>query len=315
MKKSRDYYIRDYIPVFIGIAIFCVLGVTLFFVIKYQNPNKPLEVQEEPISAKFKEKKVDISSSTCPKVDLADLKEEADKVELSYEYYDKETGEEAEYDSIFEMESTEYTLKIPLIYITNLTDNIYVILESNQYNDSYKKITTKDINEDGFAVYEGVYSEKALIYTVRVYIDVDNCHDVMIRKFTMQVPVYNKYVNQARCSYYPDFKYCAEYLSEDLPSYNTFIYEFNKYIKDVERGKVTTRSTTNVMQAFVDIDPSIREEAIKELEEQKAKEQENKKIVNIIKNNKMYYFIGGAVVILVLTIIIFIVVRKRRNRK
>lgn len=312
MKKGRDFYIRDYVPVFIGIIIFCVLGCALFVVIKYQNPTKPLEVQDEGVNAKFKEKKVDISSSTCPKVDLSDLKEEADKIELTYAFYDYETGVDAEYDTSFELEQVGETKQLPLIFITNLTDDVYVTLESNQYEDSYQKITTKDVDESGYAVYEGVYSEKSLIYTVRVYIDIENCKDVMIRKFTMQLPVYNKYFNQARCSYYPDFKYCAKFLSEDLPSYNTFIYEFNKYIKDVERGKVTTRRTTHIMQAFVDVDPTLKEEAEKEIKEQ---EKEDKKIINKIKNNKNYYFIGGAVVILVLTIITFIVVKKRRNQK
>ena len=43
MKKGRDFYIRDYVPVFIGIIIFCVLGCALFVVIKYQNPTKECE--------------------------------------------------------------------------------------------------------------------------------------------------------------------------------------------------------------------------------------------------------------------------------
>lgn len=312
MKKGRDFYIRDYVPVFIGIIIFCVLGCALFVVIKYQNPTKPLEVQDEGVNAKFKEKKVDISSSTCPKVDLADLKEEADNIELTYAFHEVKTGEMVEYDSSLEQDLVEETQLIPNIYIANLNDKFYITLETSQYDDSYKKFTMNDVGDDGFAIYAGLYSEKSLIYTVKVYINIENCKDVLIRKFTIQLPVYNKYQNQAKCSYYPDFKYCAEYLMEDLPSYNTVEFEYAKYLKDIERGKITTRSTTNIMEALANVDPNIKEEVEEEL---KKEEKENSNVVNSIKNNKEYYFIGGAVVIFLVIIGYLYIAKKRRKQR
>ena len=99
---------------------------------------------------------------------------------------------------------------------------------------------------------------------------------------------------------------------EDLPSYNTVEFEYAKYLKDIERGKITTRSTTNIMEALANVDPNIKEEVEEEL---KKEEKENSNVVNSIKNNKEYYFIGGAVVIFLVIIGYLYIAKKRRKQR
>ena len=315
MKKIKYHNFREYIPVIIGVILFAILGIILFFFINYENPSKIIEIPKEEISAKYKEKKVDISSSTCPKIDISKYREMADELETDYKFHEVETGLDVEYDTVFDKDAVKDTTIVTYIYISNLKERLYLTIESEQDPDSFYKITVDDFEED-IVSYICPYSEQSLIYTIKIYVDIDSCQDVMIRKFTMQLPVYNKYQNQARCSRYPDFKYCSEYLMEDLPSYNVYDYEFSKYIKDVERGKVTTSPTTDVLNNIVgiDIDENNEEyqELLKELEaeEEKQKKEESKQTIN------SYYIIGGTIIIIVLVIIgLFIIIKKRGKRK
>ena len=80
MKKIKYHNLREYVPVVIGIILLAVLGIILVFFINYENPSKILVVPEKEVSAKYKEKKVDISSSTCPKVNISKYKEMADEL-------------------------------------------------------------------------------------------------------------------------------------------------------------------------------------------------------------------------------------------
>lgn len=315
MKKIKYHNLREYVPVVIGIVLLAVLGIILVFFINYENPSKILEVPEKEVSAKYKEKKVDISSSTCPKVNISKYKEMADELKTDYQFHEVETGLDVEYDTIFNKDAVKDTTIVPFIYISNLKEGLYLTIESEQDPDSFYKITLEDFEEENVS-YICPYSEQSLIYTIKIYVDVDDCHDVMIRKFTMQLPVYNKYQNQARCSRYPDFKYCAEYLMEDLPSYTVYDYEFSKYIKDVERGKVTTSPTTDVLKniAGIGVDENDEEfqKLLKELEaeEEKQKKEESKKE----KSNN--YIIVGTIIITILVIIgLWIIIKKRGKRK
>lgn len=313
MKKIKYHHnLREYIPVIIGVIMLIILGIILVFFINYQNPSIKVEIPKDEIGAIYKEKTVDISSSTCPKINISKYEDMSKELVIDYQFHEVETGLDVEYDSIFNKDVVKDTTIVPFIYFSNLKEGLYLTIDSEQDPDSFYKITQENFKENKVS-YICPYSEQSLIYTIKIYVDVDGCHDVMIRKFTYQLPVYNKYSNQARCSRYPDFKYCAEYLMEDLPSYTVYDFEFSKYIKDVERGKVTTSPTTDVLKniAGVAVDENDEEfqKLLKELETEEKEEQKQNK-----KDRSIYYIIGGVIITILVIISLLIVIKKRGKR-
>ncbi len=168
MKKEKNYYFRDYVPIIIGGIILLVLIFALYLLLNYKTPSGLNEITDDDTGI-LSEKNVDVSASACPNIKLSDYVEKANKVTVSYEYKDESRGM-TEIDSDDSGAMEEVFIKVPYIYISNVSDDIYVTLEDNNqfYEAETTKITSSDL-VDNFAEIKKNDSTKLVTYTIKVY--------------------------------------------------------------------------------------------------------------------------------------------------
>ncbi len=155
--------------------------------------------------------------------------------------------------------------------VTNLTDDIYVML----YKDSEllfdSRINTYDNHE-----YELVISDFKELSTLSldIYANTDTCVDTFIRNIKNDLPIYNKLYNSSACIGIESFYLCQE-----------FVY-----------------TNYNLVDGYIDLMDRYRSEAIEE--EKKADKDISwlDKINNFVKDNQLYFymiiaFLGGFIII------------------
>lgn len=202
----------------------------------------------------------------CSTTEMARLRELANNVEIKYDYKVNEydTGDENEKDLVF-----IYNLKL-----SNDNSDLkyyYYLLTA----DSKKEITPQELESMDF--YEGQ------VINVQIYSWTDNyCTNELLRTIKIKIPVYNRFYHyhKEECEKYIDFKYCKEYLENNLLDIDEIEELFEKYKKN---NPVNEASKKNDVNSF-------------------------------IKNNKNYFILGGGVVALLAIITgIIVIVKKRKN--
>lgn len=284
IKKERKPFKREYVPIVLAVIILFVLVGGLIYIIGHDF--KFEEETVDPNQAVQEELLIDNSNSKCSKDELNELYELAEKITINTEMVDifyettmnDETGEPEDiYTSVAQFTMSNVDEKL-YFYVTN---------DSNDEKQEYKP-------ENNQIQFNGVVSFDIVTYTVEVRSNEYDCSGETIRKFTLKTKIFNRFSYMNDCEDYPDYKYCQEYIDEEVPSLQTFLSELEKY-------KKTTKTTTTTKVG----------ETTK-TEENKGETTEDSETTT----NYKYYIIGGvAVVLLIVIIAAVILVKKKRSIK
>lgn len=157
----------------------------------------------------------------CTSGEMARLKELAKNVEFKYNYKFENINEEyhelwVQYN--FEILNYSDDLKI---YLNNKNN----VVDINTFKDRYFLLGDKTT----FYIYS---------YTN------NSCTDELLRTVNINLPSYNEYYyfNKEKCSNYPDFEFCKEFMNVSNYSFAEIDEKFAEYIKDDKTPDLSQKS-------------------------------------------------------------------------
>ena len=160
----------------------------------------------------------------CTTKNLNKLKNDAYKVNITYEFRQEETN-------YFE------------IYVSGLTQELELRYGNIMVNyDASKETQTIITNEGGnTTLYFDLYAAEG---------SACDGHKVLTKSVTL--PKYNIYSEREECIDYEEFRLCNKWCKEDIPNETYFEEEFYKYKESLEQGSTKPQKPkTNVFQKFI----------------------------------------------------------------
>ena len=196
----------------------------------------------------------------CTSEEMARLKELASNFEIKYTY---EIGDTKEEDDELDTKYASYKLKV-----YNANENLRLTLVKMKQQE--EKIQWSDVENKTY--YEGT-NLKYKLYSRTTNL----CTDILLKTITVKIPYYNEFYerHQAECEENKDFKYCKEFIEEDIKQ-TEIEKEFKKYIQDSKK-----QSTSKFMY----------------------------NLFNVLKD---YIYIIVGVILIIVLVIVYIFKRKRR---
>lgn len=287
IKKERKPFKREYIPIVLAILILFLLIGTLIYLIGHDfkfdeevvNPNQ--HEQEEVI--------IDNNNSKCSKEQLNELYKIAENIKVDTEMVEREDKENLVYDQ----QKEEYIpglSVIPIIKFANLDPKVHIYM-SNNFNSKTEDVKTENKNIE----IDGVTSDKIVKYTVEVRANDYDCKGEIVRKFIVKTPIYNSFSEMDVCADYPNYEYCQEYITEDLPSMHNFQLGLQKYKKTLK----TTGAQKNTKEPT---------SSSNETEPSNTVDKKDKK-------TNIYVIVGASLLLVGVVIATLILVKKKRSKE
>lgn len=187
---------------------------------------------------------VKVNAETCPLDKQTTINNEAGSVTAkAYPY-----GNERFYNDDDTGDTGTTTYYYGMIDIYNLTDNLYAVLE---YDD--KKIRI-DYNGGDTVSYTTGNMTNVRDCTISIYAKNSACGKTAIRTLNVVVPRENEYYSSEACAEYPDYFYCAQFMTTDSVTYDDFITGVENYAKthksksEEERKEGFIEETTNFIK-------------------------------------------------------------------
>ena len=133
-------------------------------------------------------------------------------------------------DGLTPEELDEYvaTRKIIMIYISNITEDLYVTVRND---NTYETVTyTYADAENGVISIRKEDISEITNYTITVYTsEATNCRDTRLRTMYLTTPMYNYFTNYSACEGAEDFYLCYEYLSVPGVTESRFLELVDRY--------------------------------------------------------------------------------------
>ncbi len=244
---------------------------------------------------------INVEAKECTSKDLAALQKEANNIKVNHELV-KETKKTHLYDYFDNElpETVEHTETSIRINIYNLTNNLFIVQSTKDYNNydneivlygsprsklefvKEKNINYKDTNNGNYTISLNKINHY-IDYKFEIYSNLDICDATLLKTIEYRKPKYNKYFEESICKEYPDVSYCAEFISKDIDL-------GNKSLEELVKSEAKNKGY-----------------AIPE-EKEKGKEES----VNFIGKNLKYIIAAGTVIIV--GIIGYSIIQKRRGR-
>ena len=290
VEREKNGFRREYIPLIFAVLFLFILVAALVYAILYK-PNKTVYETENTMPTN--EIAISTESLTCDGVDIDEAKKKAENVKVSYKqiddfYFGK--ANEIDYDNNDDGEVNDgevdvygYALRTNFL---NVTDGIYLRVLNN-VDDEILTIKKSDLDQNGVFVKDYGDTEWFRILTVKVYIDKEGCDGAQLREFEVSLPRWNEISKMPACS--------------------------NKKMK---QQKICEKFTYN----DDDLDAELKEfrrvqlEVVKEIEKEKAAEEEAKANKKEIPNYLIYVGIG-VLAIVVVVVFVVVCVRIKKGKK
>lgn len=187
---------------------------------------------------------IKVNAETCSLQEQTKINNEAGSVSAKaypYEnerfYNDDDTGE-----------TGTVTYYYGMIDIYNLTENLYAVLE---YDDKKVRINYNDKDTVSYTTGSMTNVRES---TISIYPVNSACGKTAIRTLNVVVPRENEYYSSQACNDYPDYFYCAKFMTTDSVTYDDFITGIDNYAKThksktkEERKEGFLEETTNFMK-------------------------------------------------------------------
>ncbi len=173
-------------------------------------------------------------SAACDASELNRVSSEAFKVSVTYEEVEEllEAGTYTPPDGIPEDEIDNYTtyVKYFKVYITNITEDIYVVVKDT-YSNEEKTYTYQD-SDNGTITIENRHIDEINEYTIKVYATNQECSRTALRTIKEKTPRYNEYYSMGICDGLEDYYLCNEYVSFDIDySFEEVADKIDSYVK------------------------------------------------------------------------------------
>lgn len=295
MKRKREFK-REYVPVVIASILLVLLVIALIFAIFYDKDDFDIEIPEN--EAIKNEILVDTSESLCDTNTIKKLYNDADKITLTYKEKEEVVGKGMDQDTNEEVDVYGYVFDVEL---TDITDDFYLVIKSdNPYEENNATIKYSD-TKDGTYTFTTKYTDVIVTYEVSIYANVEDCKDELFRKFTFVTPIYNRFGDLGVCQQYEDFKWCKKFITEDVPTYQEFYYELDKYIK---KEKITT--TQDYLMNMTSSSKTTKKASSSNNGESKQDDETDKKTVIIIS------VVAGVLVAIVIGTSVVLIRRRRK---
>lgn len=206
------------------ILVVVVIAVIIAIVVAVVSMTGKTEIKEGKYPQE--EISVDLSKTKCGSSKKKSLVNKANKISLEYATekiavgYDETTGE-------------DILANVFNVTITNVTEDFYVIVK-NDYTNEETKLTNNDA-KDNKVVFQTMYSNDIITYTVEVYTTTSKCKDELYRKFTFKTPIFNIYTNTSYCTGNEDFEYCKEEIFTSQLNFDEFTEKLEEYKKSKKK--------------------------------------------------------------------------------
>lgn len=162
----------------------------------------------------------------CTSSEMERLTELANNVKIDYSY----TIEESDYQDV---------LLIYDIKIHNLNDDLKIYYQVENNSD-------KILINNNQPTLEGYGEGETLTFSIYAY-TTNRCVNKRLRTITVTLPVYNDYyyINKDKCSEYPDFKYCQEFMDNKELAIEEIDIKFEEYINDLKKDEIKNHFKMN----------------------------------------------------------------------
>lgn len=160
------------------------------------------------------------------------MKEEAKKIEFSYDYTKTEMSNSSEGSfTVIDFKITAY----------NLNENIKPLIIYNYYQDDYREFK---YNSSKISSLSGFSDGEKVQVTFKAY-TTDECSGKTVYTKMITLPYYNTFYNSDECKENPNFKYCQDELLTSSLTYSQFLNELNEYLKPAIDEPVIDNSNDN----------------------------------------------------------------------
>lgn len=230
-------------------------------------------------------------NAECDAAESNKLSSLANNVRSSQDVIEKEVDPDPDWnppDGLTEEEMNNYVYKLKFfrIFISNITEDLYVTVTNNttkatktfNYSDTTNGTVSFD-EEVGFQI---------INYTVDVYASSNTgCASKKLRTFYVTTPKYNTFSEYSNCEGIREFYLCHEYLSVEA---DTTLDKFISLTDDYRAGKIKADGSIN------------------------DGEKKDEGLLGFIKNHKGTVIGASIVVIAIGGLVIVIIVKKQRSR-
>ena len=175
-----------------------------------------------------------IEKDTCDKTELKRLKEVASHLTFTYEFHEEKTSD-GKIGGKFD------------IIVDNITSEIKPLII---YSWDFLEYDEFVPNGNGTARRSGFISGQKVKITVKAYVKND-CSGKDLMTKTIALPYVNRFIGTEECKAHPEFKYCINKLMNANISENTFKTEYNKYIKEQEKGSLVMKVDNTKIYIFL----------------------------------------------------------------
>ena len=180
--------------------------------------------------------------AACDATEMNTLNSLAANVGKSYEVIEREvSSEEANATppdglTIEEYENYVFVRKFFRIYITNITEELYVVV-TNENTGEEKTFNYAD-TDNGSVYFDERVGTEIVNYTIDIYSsDITNCRDQRLYTQYLTTPMYNLNSESGLCEGIEDFYLCHEYLSVDV-DFTNFMEKTEEYRASHTNGEV-----------------------------------------------------------------------------
>ena len=172
------------------------------------------------------------------------------------------------------------------ISITNVTDELYVVVKNNLNNEE-KIFTSKDA-KNGLINFEWDSVEEITNFTIQVYTsEKTNCPDERFKTIYLTTPRYNDFSERSICMEYTEFSLCQKFVTFSEVDDTRFVNELDKYKKEEEKNN-------------------------ENIEDKPTQNPEDNKFIDFINDYK-WYFISGVAVVSIASFVIYRVKTKKQR--
>ena len=183
-----------------------------------------------------------------------------------------------------ELEEYVATRRVIMIYISNITEELYVTVRND---NTYETVTyTYDDAENGVISIRKEDISEITNYTITVYSsDATNCRDTRLRTLYLTTPMFNYFSNYSACEGAEDFYLCYEYLSVPGVTEKRFLELVDRY----KAGQIDNEG------------------------EEITVEEEEEGFLDFIQDNIALTIGIVVLIVVVLGVVVVIIIRRRRR--
>jgi hypothetical protein len=192
-----------------------------------------------------------------------------------------------------------------------MTDNFYIKVTNDKTDDVIT--LTKDTITDGKWQFDTQINNEVVTYTISIISNVDGCTEQTFKKLELKALIFNIWSTSAKCTVYPDFKYCQRWMDEDTLSYSEFNAQLKKYIKENNLEEINPygvftgpTTTTEAGETETGSEASTTTPTIKVTESTSTEKDK--------KNNMIIYIAAAIVIIVVVGVVTVLLLKKKRSK-